>query len=238
LQGEPWHWGCWGDAVHTVRTGQTAIAKREGAAHCFAYLEQHPEEAKVFDAAMSGYSAHTCEAIIDAFDFSSARCVIDIGGGTGMLLGSILAANAGARGILFDRPEVLGRAQPVLDAVGVTARCECVAGDLFGEIPGGGDVYLMSAILHDWDDAHAARILTGVAAAMHPGARLLVVEHVVAPGNEQDPAKFIDLEMMLITGGRERTQDEYGALLNAAALDCERVIPTAMPVSIIAARRQ
>lgn len=237
MQGDAWHWGCWGDALHTVRTGQSAIAKREGAAHCFEYLAKHPHSAQVFDAAMSGYSAHVCEAIIDAYDFSAARCVIDIGGGTGMLLSAVLASNARARGILFDRPEVLDRARPVLEDVGVAARCARVAGDLFGAIPGGGDVYLMSAVLHDWDDADATRILTGVAAAMSHSARLLVVEHVLAPANQPDHAKFIDLEMMLITGGRERSKEEYMGLLQSANLQCERVVPTAMPVSIIEARR-
>lgn len=124
-----------------------------------------------------------------------------------------------------------------LEDVGVAARCARVAGDLFGEIPGGGDVYLMSAVLHDWDDADATRILTGVAAAMRQSARLLVVEHVLEPANKQDHAKFIDLEMLLITRGRERSKEEYMALLQTANLQCVRVGPTGMPVSIIEARR-
>ncbi len=236
MQGDAWHWGCWGDALHSVRTGQAAIAKREGAANCFDYLAKHPQSAQVFDAAMSGYSAHVCEAVIDAYDFTSARCVIDIGGGTGMLLSSILASNPGQQGILFDRLAVLDRAVCILEEIGVAGRCMRVAGDLFGAIPREGDVYLMSAILHDWNDADATRILKGVASAMQPRSRLLIIEHVLAPANQPDHGKFIDLEMLLVTGGRERTQDEYQALLEAAHLHCERVIPTAMPVSILEAR--
>lgn len=238
MQGDTWHWGCWGDALHAIRTGQSAIAKRENAADCFDYLAKHPASAQIFDAAMSGYSGHVAEAIIDAYDFTHARSIIDIGGGTGILLGSILAGNARAHGILFDRPAVLDRAASVLEEIGVTGRCMRVAGDLFGAIPRDGDVYLMSAILHDWNDADAARILKGVAVAMHAGARLLIIEHVLAPPNQPDHGKFIDLEMLLITGGRERTKEEYEALLDTADLRCERVTATAMPVSILEARRR
>jgi O-methyltransferase domain/Dimerisation domain len=237
MQGDPWHWGCWGDALHAIRTGQSAITKRENVVDCFDYLTRHPASAQVFDAAMSGYSAHVCEAIIDAYDFSRARSIVDIGGGTGILLGSILASNAQARGILFDRDNVLARATGVLEEIGVSERCTRMAGDLFGVIPEGCDLYLMSAILHDWSDADATRILTRVAAAMRPSSRLLVVEHVLAPGNQRDHGKFIDLEMLLITGGRERTKHEYETLLGQAQLHCERIIPTTMPVSILEARR-
>ncbi|MFN0304145.1 MAG: methyltransferase [Burkholderiales bacterium] len=236
FQGEAWHWGCWGDLLHTVRTGQTAIAKREGVANCFDYFARNPASAQVFNAAMSGYATHVNAAIIDAYDFSAARCVVDIGGGTGTLLSAILACTAEARGVLLDRPQVIAAAQPLLEALGSAPRCECIAGDFFSTIPQGGDLYVLCAVLHDWDDADVTRILRSVSAAMAPAARLLIVEHLLTPNNEADPAKFIDLEMMLIAGGRERTEEEYVALLRSANLHCERVVPTAMPVSILEAR--
>lgn len=236
FQGEAWHWGCWGDLLHTVRTGQTAIAKREDVANCFDYFAKNPGAAEVFNAAMSGYATHVNAAIIDAYDFSSARCVVDVGGGTGTLLSAILASSVLTRGILFDSPQVIAGAQPLLEALGTAERCDCIGGDFFGDIPQGGDIYVLCAVLHDWNDADVTRILRRVSAAMAPAARLLIVEHLLTPMNEADPAKFIDLEMMLIAGGRERTQEEYVALLGSAGLRCERVVPTAMPVSILEAR--
>ncbi len=119
--------------LHTVRTGQTAIAKREGVANCFNYFARNPASFEVFNAAMSGYATYVDAAIIDAYDFSAARCVVDIGGGTGTLLGAILASTAEARGVLFDKPQVIAGARPLLEAFGTAPRCDCIAGDFFSD---------------------------------------------------------------------------------------------------------
>lgn len=235
FQGEGWHWGCWGDLLSTVRSGKPATLLRHGAANCFEYLANHPESARRFDDAMGAYSAQVHAAVVDAYDFSGAARIADIGGGTGTLLATVLSAAPRADGILFDRAAVLAGAPEVLQAHGVAARCSMVAGDFFASVPVSADLFLLSAILHDWDDEPAAAILRQVAAAMPAGARILIVENVIPDDAQPHPGKLIDLEMLVVAGGRERTEAQFAALFASAGLRLSRVVSTAVSASIIEA---
>lgn len=233
LQGAPWHWEAWGGIVDSVRTGIPAMQLRHAAPNCFDYLARHPQSLPVFDAAMSGYAAQVNAAVVDAYDFSGASCIVDVGGGQGALLASILECAPQARGVLFDRAEVIEHAQPLLRQYRVASRCETVAGDFFESVPEGGDAYLLSSILHDWGDDKSLIILNKIREHMAPGGNLLIVEHVLPEGDEPHPGKLIDLEMMLITGGKERTAGEYAALLAKAGFDKPSFISTASSASIV-----
>lgn len=230
LQSDAWHWGAWGDLAESVRSGRPVR-------NCFDYLATQPRSAAIFDAAMAGYTSQVHTALLEAYDFSGARRVLDVGGGQGALLAAVLEAHPNLQGVLFDRAAVLPGARALLDAHGVAPRAQTIAGDFFEAVPPGADLTLLCAVLHDWDDAQAATILRRVAEAMPADGRVLVIENVIPDGNEAHPGKLIDLEMLLLTGGRERTREEFAALLDAAGLRLARVLPTAVSVSVIEAVR-
>jgi O-methyltransferase domain len=236
FQGDDWHWSAWGSVVDSVRTGKSAMSLKHQSPHCFDYLSRNKASSDLFNAAMGGYAAQAHAAVVDAYDFTGVDLIMDIGGGHGTLLSTILEHVPSARGLLMDRAEVLEGAPAVFAQFGVTHRCQAVPGDFFKSIPAAGDVYILSSILHDWADVDALMLLRNLRAALHPKAKVLIVEHIVPDGNESHPAKFIDLEMTLITGGRERTAREYAKLLDGADLSVTRIIPTAAAVSIIEAR--
>ncbi len=236
FQGADWHWRSWGSLLESVRSGRPAISHALGVADCFEHLARTPDEARVFDAAMSGYALQAHAALVEAIGFGDARLIVDVGGGTGALLAAILARAPGARGIVFDRPHVVAGASPLLAEHGVAGRCEARGGDFFDGVPAGGDVYLLSSVLHDWSDAQAARILCCIARAMAPGARVLVVENLIPEGNGVHPGKLIDLEMMAITTGRERSAAEFAELFEIAGLVLERVVPMAVQAVVVEAR--
>ena len=233
FQGDAWHWQAWGAITESVRTGKSAMALVHDQPNCFEYLAKHERSAALFNGAMSGYAAQVHAAVVDAYDFSAAGLIVDVGGGQGTLLAAILDEAPRARGLLMDRAEVITGAAAVLERV--AGRCQTQAGDFFQEVPAGGDVYLLSSVLHDWNDRDAITILRHVRDAMNSSGRVLIVEHVVPGGNEPHPGKFIDLEMMLVTGGRERTAEEYESLLTSAGLSLTQIIPTAVSASIIEA---
>jgi O-methyltransferase domain/Dimerisation domain len=232
--GRPYYWSAWGDLLHSVRTGETAFRHVHGAS-VWDYRVEHPDDGCVFDAAMRGLSGQVAKAIADAYDFGAFARVVDVGGGTGTLLAAILAANPGLRGVLFDQPQVVAGAAAVLGAAGVAGRCEIKSGDFFAAVPDGGDAYLLKAILHDWTDAEAARILRICRAAVPARGKLLVVEQVIAPPNEGPVGKLSDLNMLAITGGRERTAEEFAALLESGGFHIGPVHPTSSALSIIEA---
>jgi hypothetical protein len=238
MQGDAWHWDCWGGLADAVRTGTPAITARFGAADCFAHLARHPASATVFDAAMAGYASQAHAAIAEIVPLEHVRTIVDVGGGTGALLATLVtAAPAGTRGILFDRADVVAGAAPILAEHGVADRCAVVAGDFFADVPPGGDLYVMSSVLHDWNDDDAVRILGRVRNAMATHARLVIVENVIPADGSAHPAQFIDLEMLLVAAGRERTATEYATLLATAGLAMTEVVATATSVSAIIARR-
>jgi predicted O-methyltransferase YrrM len=173
------------------------------------------------------------EAVVRTYDFSPFHTVVDVGGGHGALLTAILSATPGLRGILFDLPEVAEGAKPHLAAAGVLDRCEVVGGDMFTAVPGGGDAYVFSRVIHDWDDERAAAALASCRRAMRPTGTLLLVEEVIPPGDAPAYGKLSDLNMLVGPGGQERTETEYHALYTAAGFELTKVIPTPSRMSII-----
>jgi hypothetical protein len=226
----------WGDLLYSVMTGAPAFDRVFGAPH-FAYMAQHPEVSAPFDQAMSENSRRVAAAVVAAYDFADAGTVVDVGGGQGALLAAILGAHPGLHGILFDQPHVVASAQPVLAAAGVADRCEALSGDFFAAVPPGGDSYVLRHILHDWDDERSVAILRTCAQAMPPRSKVLVVEAIVASGNEGSQTKFLDLQMLVMNGGRERTAAEYERLFASAGLRLTRIIPTASDANIIEGER-
>lgn len=229
--------GAWSEIVHSIRTGEPAFDKKFGKP-IFAHLEQHPDLAAIFDGAMTGQTVMIGRAVAAAYDFTPFRTIVDVGGGKGALLAAILPAAPQARGINFDQPSVLERARSYVAAAGLAQRCQTVGGDFFAEVPAGGDAYLMKFVLHDWDDDRCVTILQNVARVMPPDAKLLIIESVIPPGNDPYPGKFMDINMLVITGGRERTELEYRALLDRAGLTITRIIPAHPLASIIEAKRK
>ncbi|WP_219414352.1 methyltransferase [Pseudonocardia nigra] len=216
--GAEYEWRAWGELAHSVRTGETAAVHALGT-DVWEYRRRHPEHGEIFDATMRTFSRADNAGLLAAHDFGRYGTVADIGGGTGAVLAAVLSAHPATRGILFDQEQVVADAGPVLRRAGVADRVDVVPGDFFDTIPEGADAYLLVRILHDWMDEEAARILRGVRAAMAPGARVLVVDAVVGPPNEDPAAKSLDLMMLVSVGGRERTEAEWTTLLTAAGLD-------------------
>jgi SAM-dependent methyltransferase len=201
----------------------------------YEYLAQHPEDAAHFNAAMIGYHGEEPSAIVEAYDFSGSGIVVDVGGGSGNLLRTILASNPSLRGVLFERPQVVPDAERNLKAAGVGDRCEFVGGDFLEAVPDGGDVYIMSHCIHNWDEQNCVRILANCRRSMPPRGRLLIVEAVISAGDEPDPAKILDLAMLVVPGGEERSADEYRILLEKSGFRLTRVMPTRTSASIIEA---
>ena len=222
----------WGDILHSVQTGKTAFEKQFGASY-FAYLAQHPESDRVFNEAMTGYTTQLVGAVVDAYDFSPFKTIVDVGGSYGTLLTAILRSHPGAQGILFDQPHVVAAAEEHLAAAGVTDRCIAVGGDFFVEIPAGRDAYILAQILHDWDDERSVAILRQCRRAMPAHGKLLVVELVLPSGEEPFFGKWLDLHMLVLLGARERTAPEYEALFRATGFTLGRVVPTATGPSIV-----
>ncbi|TDC92054.1 methyltransferase [Nonomuraea deserti] len=233
LYGEDSFAAAWNGLEQAVRTGEPAFEHVHGEP-IFAHLAADPGKASVFNAGMAA-GASFFRGVPDAYDFSGPRRVVDLAGGTGALLGTILRSNPEATGVLFDLPEVVAAAPGHLSRMGVLDRCELAAGDLFSCVPDGGDVYLLSRILHDWDDERCAGLLANCAKAMGPGAELLIIERVVGRGSYV-PLAF-DLHMMVMTGGRERTEEEYRALLEDADLTPGRLIDLPLGMRMLTATR-
>jgi hypothetical protein len=230
------HYKAWGELLYSVQTGKIAFDKLFGMP-CFDFLSQNLEQAKVFDLAMVSIHGRETSAMADAYDFSGLRMLADVGGGNGSLLISVLKKHKGLRGVLYDLPGVTERAKANLAAAGVADRCEVIGGSFFESIPPGADAYLMRHIIHDWDDEKSTTILRNVHKAMSGDARLLLVEGVIPPGNEPSFGKLLDLTMLTIPGGKERTEEEYRTLFRGSGFELTRIIPTAAEVSVIEGRR-
>jgi len=222
----------WGRLLDAVRTGRPSFELVFGAPR-FDWLARNPEAAALFQAAMVALSRDVIEPIAAAYEFGGLGVVVDVGGGHGSLLSAILARHPGVKGILFDLPEGIAAAEAGLG--GPLPRCELVAGDFFESVPEGADVYLMKKVLHDWSDDDAVRILVNCRRAMAQGGRVLVAETLVPPGNTPDPIKVMDVNMLVVTGGRERTADEFAALFARADLIAGRILPAGSRISIIEA---
>jgi hypothetical protein len=228
------HYPAWGELLYSVKTGGIAFDKHFGMP-IWEFFAKNPENARTFDDAMTNVSLAVKDAILTSYDASNIGKLADIAGGHGSLLASILKANSEMRGILFDLPDVTDGARKLIEAEGLSDRCEVVAGSFFESVPEGADAYIMKWIIHDWDDERSIAIFKNIRRAIAEGGKLLLVEAVVPPGSEPHFSKFIDLNMLVMTGGRERTEEEYRQLLEAGGFRLTKVIPTDSPMSIIEA---
>ena len=213
--GRPHEWQAWSGLADAVRSGENAFASIHGV-DVWTHRAQRPEESAYFDRAMQSRLHLQTASLLDAYDFGRFRRIVDVGGGNGSLLAAILNRYDGVEGVLFDLAHVVAGAPAVLEAAGVAERCEIVAGSFFESVPGGGDAYVMSAILHDWEDEDSRRILESVRRAIPDDGVLLVLERLVGGPNEDLETKFGDLNMFVIPGGRERTRDEFADLFAAS----------------------
>jgi O-methyltransferase domain/Dimerisation domain len=234
LFGSEWSCAGWDNLLYSLETGKSGVQKAFGT-DLFAYLAERPAAATVFNDAMVAFHGGEPPAVAAAYDFSIYRTLIDIGGGTGNLLSTVLARHAGVRGVLFDQPQVLAQARPLFSERGVEGRISFEPGNFFDSVPAGGDAYMLSHIIHDWNEEQCLTILGNCRRAMKPGSRLLIVEMVLPEGDTPHPGKISDMIMLVITGGRERSSEEYRALLAKAGLRLTRVVPTASAVSVVEA---
>jgi O-methyltransferase domain/Dimerisation domain len=218
------HWRPWGHLLHSVRTGETAFHHTHGM-DLFDYLAADPAAAARFNEGMAGNSPAHARLVATAYDFSRANLVVDVAGGRGRLLATILEQYPHLRGILFELPQVIEGARPLLEESGVADRCDFVGGSFFGGVPPGGDVYVLRNIIHDWQDDEAIAILTTCRRAMAGPARLVLVEREIATDpREARLVLHADLEMLVNVGGRERTTAEYSELLRRSGLRFTRTI--------------
>jgi hypothetical protein len=219
--------------LHTVMTGEPGFVTANGMS-LFEYLTRHPSDAVVFNAAMAERTAAFAPSVAAGYDFSGTRTVVDVGGGRGILLAAILRAHAHLQGTLLELPAVAATAEPVLAAAGVMDRCEVIGGDFFQGVPAGADCYVLANVLHDWDDAAAVRILAACRAAASRGGRLLIAERLIPiDPAEAVPVLLSDINMLVLSGGRERTNGEYRELLRAAGLQPGIIRPVTFPYGII-----
>jgi hypothetical protein len=234
---DPFHLRIYADAIESVRTGKPAAEVTLGMP-VFKYLAGHPEYSEVFNNAMTTFSAAIIPAVLEAYDFSGIGTLVDVAGGHGQVLTSILRQHPKMRGVLMDLDHVVAGARANIDAAGVSDRCQIVTGDFFTAVPPG-DAYIMKHIIHDWDDDRAARILQSIHTAMASArGTVILLEGVIAPGNEPSPGKIMDLEMLLLPGGRERSADEFRSLFDRAGFDLTRIVPTKSPVSVVEAKKR
>lgn len=224
----------WGDILHSVRTGAPAFEQRYGSGY-FDYLARHPASGQVFNEAMTGWTNQVAGAVATTYDFSPFGTVVDVAGGHGALLADILRRNPTMRGILFDLPLVAAGAARALRDAGLGERCDTVGGDFFTDALPTGDAYVLAQILHDWDDERSVAILEQCRRAMPDHGKLLVVELVLPPGDEPSFGKWLDLHMLALNSGRERTTAEYDALFRASGFALARVIPTPPGPSVVEA---
>src|SRR5437667_78607 len=230
-------WRPWGELGHSVRTGQPAFDR---VFLCVLVPEKSYaattalDSQVLFDAAMTSISTWESKAVVAAYDFSGTSTLVDVAGGHGLMIMTILKANRKMRGVLFDLPHVTAGAATLLRTGGAADRCQIVSGDFFTSVPEGADAYIMKHILHDWDDERAIQILRNCHSAMRRGGKVLIVDAVIPPGNAAHFGKLLDLEMLALTPrGRERTQAEFRAVLQRSGFKLRRVIPTETHLSVV-----
>jgi len=226
----------WRDLLYSVRTGEPAFHHVFGM-DSFSYMAQHPEEAANFDEAMADFTKGIAIAVAATYDFSQFGTIVDVGGGNGMFLEAVLKAHPTLRGVLFDMPHVAERAQQRIEAVGLAERCKAVGGDFFLEVPSGGEAYILKHVIHDWGDARAVTILKNCHRAMGPQGKLLIVEGVYPSHIDQSDASrgaaSNDVNMLVCTGGRQRSEAEFRSLYGAAGFTLTRIVPIQARSSVI-----
>lgn len=230
---EEWHWRAYGHFTHSVRTGEPGFRKAHGCGF-WEYLERHPRPGALINESMSRATAMVADAFVRTYDVGGITRLVDVGAGYGTLMRAVLDAHPNLQGAMCDLPGVIEVARATLAEAGLADRCQAIAGDFFDAVPAGGDAYVLSWILHDWDDQSAIRILANCRAAMGGAGRLLVVELIVPSDDERQRSpdiewlvKTTDIEMLAVVGGRERTAAEYGELFAAAGFELTRIVPLA-----------
>ena len=223
------HYNAWGNLEYSVKTGNIAFDHVEGMP-VWKYYETHPEEGINFMKAMTGLTGAVIVNVLPFYDFTPFKTIVDIGGGNGALMMAVLKAAPQAIGIVFDEEYVVNETKGIIAENGLTARCHTEAGTFFDFVPKDADCYLMKMILHDWDDENSLRILNNCATAMNSGSKLLILESVIPELNVPHPGKFMDINMLAMTGGKERTEGEFAALISQAGLELSKVIHTQSPL--------
>ena len=230
------HYQAWGDVMHSVRTGEIAFDHLFGQ-DVWSYRAQHAGHATLFDEAMADLSGPFARSLLAAYPFARCRQLVDVGGGDGTLVEALLTAAPALTAVVLDLPHVAAKARRRMGAAGLGARCEVIAGSMFESVPAGADVYILSRIIHDWPDERAVTILTTCRQAMPGGSALLVIERLLPDRVDRsitsEAVAFSDLTMMVMNGGRERTEAEYRALFDAAGLGHTRTIATTGEYSVL-----
>lgn len=231
------NWQAWDDLMVGMKAAVIPFNEKNGSTH-FEYLQKHPEEEEVFAQAMASISGAENPAVAAAFDPQGIGTLVDVGGSGGHLLAAVLQQHADVRGVLFDQPQVVegARSAPYLNEGSLAGRVSFEGGDFFEAVPKGADGYLMKYILHDWDDEQCVAILKRCREAMADGGQVIVVDNVIEAGNEPSWGKLLDINMLVLTGGRERTADEFAALFAQAGLQLDRIVPTQCPLSLVIAK--
>ena len=232
IHGEQWQWRPWEAFSYSLQTGKSAFDQMFGE-DLWHYFAKHPTLGERFQKAMVGFSTQVDVPIAIGYDFSSIHTLVDVGGGYGSLLTTILKANPAMRGILFDSPAVIEGAGAHIETSGVANRCTLIAGDVLEAVPTGADVYIMKQVIKDWDDTHCIRILSNCRQAMKRGGRVLVAEQVLLPGRAMSTSKLIDLQLMVVLSGRERYEAQFRRLFEAAGLHLSKIWPTKSLYSIL-----
>lgn len=227
----------WKELEYCVQTGEPAFRRNSPSADPFSAIAQNPEQAKVFDEAMATFAPITAAAIAAAYDFSSFGKLVDVGGGNGTLLIGILKTNPKLRGIVFDLPHAADKARAKIAAEGLESRAEAIGGDFFKEVPAGADAYIVKHVIHDWNDGRALAILKNVRRAMRSEGKLLIAEGIYPPRIDQSEvgrgAAANDVNMLVCTGGRQRSETEFRSLYERAGFRLTRIVPTPARLSLI-----
>jgi hypothetical protein len=231
MTGREWHGRGWSHLDYCVHTGKQALEQIYGA-HIFEYLKQNPAEGQIFNDAMTQISMIDSPAVADTYNFDGIHSIVDIAGGHGLLLATILKKNPQMRGTLYEMPHVLeGAKNGPLKLV--MERCTLASGDMFRSVPAGADAYLMKHIIHDWPDDRCVQILKACRRGVNSGGKLLVVDNVIHPGNDFSPGKLLDLQMLIFPGGCERTEKQFRALFAASGWQLTRILQTAAADSVV-----
>jgi O-methyltransferase domain/Dimerisation domain len=227
----------WAELPYSIETGKPAFPHKFNMPW-FAWLEQNPVDGKAFHDAMTSLSAGAVAAVVNVYDFSGITKLVDVGGGHGLLLASVLSKYPNMKGVLYDDPKVIAGAERLLAAQGVADRCEITGGDFFRSVPADGDAYILKHIIHDWSDEECLTILRHCHDGVTANGKVLIVEMVIPEPNVPGISKLLDLEMLLFLTGRERTGAEYKELLDRAGFELTGIVQTASPYSVIEGKRR
>jgi hypothetical protein len=227
-----WHNRAWDELLYGVQTGEVAFDKAHGES-IFSFFKHNPQAADVFNQANAGKAARVYQALVKNYDFTGIDLLVDMGGGVGTLMVQVLCAFPEMQGVLAEQAEVALDAQKMIQKVGISNRCQVVTCDFFEAVPPGGDAYLMANILHDWEDEACTQILKNCRHAIQPGGKILVLDGVINAGNDFSIVKLLDLEVFVMGGGRERSENEFKILFESTGFELTQVLPIDDSVALI-----